>query len=238
MMQKRKNGLSVIVPVYNEEKIIEENAKRLEIYLAREKVFFEIILSNNASKDKTLEKAEKLAKESKNIATANTKIKGIGAGLKNGFAQTKFENIAFYPIDLSYDFAFFSTASALLDRGTADIVVGSKRKQKETTKRPLQRKILSFFFNQLINFFFRLEISDVGGTIAFKKSTAGKTFESVEANDSFFAPEFLIKAKKAGLKIVETPVAMTEYRKDSKISPIIDSIRILWKLAKMKLSGY
>ena len=60
--------ISVIVPMYNEELVIEECYKRLKENITKLKKYdYELIFINDGSKDKTLEKIKELAKQDTNL---------------------------------------------------------------------------------------------------------------------------------------------------------------------------
>ena len=65
-MENKK--ISVIVPMYNEELVIEECYKRLKENITKLKKYdYELIFINDGSKDKTLEKIKELAKQDTNL---------------------------------------------------------------------------------------------------------------------------------------------------------------------------
>ncbi len=234
---KGKSSVSVIVPVYNEEKIIAANSKKISEFLQQKCFEFEILLCNNGSTDSTLEKAEELAKKDKRFVAESVGKKGIGLAVKKGFSAASFENIVFFPIDISFNLSFITQAIELLNEKKADIVIGSKGAKGSRVKRPFARKIYSFCYGLLLNLLFGLKISDTTGTLAFKKSRTKSALLSAKSEDAFVAAEFLINAKKQGLKITEIPVTVHDLRKnDSKIVPIKDSARMLLQMLKKRFS--
>lgn len=62
---------SVVVPLYNEEMVIDESYKRLKQVMDSTKESYEIIFVNDGSKDKTKEKAEEICKKDINIKLIN-----------------------------------------------------------------------------------------------------------------------------------------------------------------------
>lgn len=62
---------SIVVPVYNEEEVIQETHKRLTKVMEETKESYEIIFINDGSRDRTLELAEEICKKDKNIKVLN-----------------------------------------------------------------------------------------------------------------------------------------------------------------------
>ncbi len=92
-----KKQLSVIVPVYNEEKIVNQVIETLQQELTRiPELEYEIIVINDASTDKSREVLER----NDNINLINHPYnKGYGASLKTGIKEAKFEYLLFFDAD-------------------------------------------------------------------------------------------------------------------------------------------
>ncbi|MEM5879020.1 MAG: glycosyltransferase [Candidatus Aenigmatarchaeota archaeon] len=219
--------ISIIIPVYNEEKVLEKNSEKIIEYMERRHKRYEIILCDNGSTDSTYEKGKNLSKKFKRIKFIQIGKRGVGLALKEMIRKSKFENIIFLPIDMSFDLKFIKDALPLLKK--YDLVIGSKSFKKSIVRRPITRKIFSLFFNSLVNIFFGLGISDTQSVKAFRKSKIKKLSEEIESEDLFFDVELLIKSKKAGLKIIEIPVICNDMRK-THYNILIDSARAFFKL--------
>jgi len=222
-----KTPISIIIPVYNEGKIFESNSKRIMEYIKRRYWRYEIILGDNGSTDSTQEKGKELSKRFKNIRFIRLEKRGIGLALKEMIKRARFENIFFLPIDMSFDLKFIDDALPLLKQ--YDIVVGSKVAKGSKTKRPLTRRIFSFFFNLLVNLFFGLGISDTQSVKAFSRAKIKKINEKIKSEDLFFDVELLVKSKKASLKIIEIPVICKDIRK-THYNILIESAKAFLKI--------
>jgi glycosyltransferase involved in cell wall biosynthesis len=66
-MQEKKYIYSVVVPLYNEELVINESYKRLKKVMDSTGELYEIIFINDGSRDRTLEKSRQICNENKNI---------------------------------------------------------------------------------------------------------------------------------------------------------------------------
>ena len=218
MINMENFRLSVIIPLHNEEDIVEKNTKKLIDFFNRKRGVYEIILGDNGSTDSTPEKCHVLAKRFKQVKFIRLEEKGIGLALKEMIRRARFGNIVFLPIDFSVDMKFVDEALKLLDK--YDIVIGSKRTEGAIDDRPLDRRISTFVFNFLVNLFFDLGINDTQCVKAFRKSKIKKINERIKSKDMFFDVELLLKAKKSGLKMIEIPVSCKDHRKSNFIIPL------------------
>ena len=89
--------LSIIIPTFNESKVIEKNLNKIISYFS-EKIDFEIIVVDDGSTDNTLEIISELNKK-KLIVLNNTSNLGKGAALKIGIEKSKGDYIAFMDDD-------------------------------------------------------------------------------------------------------------------------------------------
>jgi glycosyltransferase involved in cell wall biosynthesis len=115
--------LSIIVPIFNEEKTIIEIIKRI---LAQpwDK---EIIAVDDGSTDRSVHILEELASTYNNIQVINfSKNKGKGAALREGFRYATGNIILIQDADLEYDPADYKGLLVPLLDGRADVVYGSR----------------------------------------------------------------------------------------------------------------
>ena len=142
MEKKRKlRGISIFIPVYNEEKILRENTLRLKKYMnkisKRYDIDYEIVIVSNGSDDKTNEIGENL--NISNVLFYHVDSRGVGLALRRGIRHCHFSHIITVDMDLSIDLGFIEESILLIKSGT-DIVVGSKQ---DNQKRKIHRLILS-----------------------------------------------------------------------------------------------
>lgn len=91
--------ISVIIPVYNDEKYLEECMGSILDQTLKE---IEIICVNDGSTDRTYEILERFAKKNANIVIINQKNMGVGAARNNGIKEARGRFVAFMDADDYY----------------------------------------------------------------------------------------------------------------------------------------
>ncbi len=200
--------ISVILPVYNEEAILETNVKKLRKVLSKDLPDHEIIICEDGSSDGTLRIAKSL--EGGNIRVIHTgKRIGKGASIRHAADQANGGIIVFVDADLASSPGDIRKLVDLIERG-ADIVIGSRYLSESDARRDMVRYFASRSFNFLVRLLFGSRISDHQcGFKAFRKS-ALKIINRVESRRWFWDTEFLVRAQREGLKIVEIPIEWKE----------------------------
>lgn len=229
-------SLSVIIPVYNEQEILEKNSLELLNYLKNLKKIenFEILLCDNGSTDSTFEIAKKLGKKYMNIRALSAGKKGIGLGIKLGIENAKYDLCFFYAIDLPFGLHIIEESLNAMH----DNVILINSKEHENSKRisfDFKRILFSRTYNFLINLFFNLGINDTQGSLMFHKKDLERFFGFLDSEDAFFQTQILVYGKLYNMRIKEIPVDYTQPRKEgSKICVLKDG----WSMLKQILHEY
>ena len=165
----RKSGsLSVIIPIFNEEKNIEPLLDAIYESLGKLDYKFEVIAVNDGSTDGTQEAL--LAAESKyqQLRVINFKRNfGQTAAMSAGFDHSQGDIIIPIDSDLQNDPSDIGKLLKKIEEGY-DVVSGWRKNRKDHA---IRRNFLSKMANKLISFLFKLKIHDYGCTLkAYRKS--------------------------------------------------------------------
>ncbi|MDO8503308.1 MAG: glycosyltransferase [bacterium] len=206
----KRTTLSVVVPVYNEEKDIPRNIPRLHKFLKNNFKDFdwEIVIGDNGpSIDRTAQVSKELVKKYLGVAYVLVSRPGRGGALKEIWLSRKSDILVYMDIDLSSDLRFLSSVVEAIKNGS-DIAIGSRLKRgAKVYGRTLTREIMSRGYNLLIKLFFWTSFWDAQcGFKAISRETAQKLLPYIEDTAWFFDSELLIIADKAGFKITEVPI--------------------------------
>jgi len=220
-MTEAKTKVSIFVPVFNEEGIIDRDIKEIEHAIKKIPVDYEIFIINDASKDKTEQIAKKIERTKRRITLLNYEIGPTRReNLALSFKKASGDIIAFVDIDLVESFRFLSH---LIDQVISgyDIVTGSRYIVGSKIKRKPFRFFISVLYNALVRLMFRTSIRDhMCGFKAFKKDVILKLVEEMGYDRSlergvFWDTELLVRALRHGYKIKEIPIWWKERNKSA-----------------------
>lgn len=203
------NLLSLIVPTYKQEKIIEKNIHSLNDALESIQVPFEVIVVIDGQVDKTHEKLKKL--KSKNIKVISYKENlGKGNAVKTGMLQAKGDIIGFIDAGMEIDSTSISMLLNHMIWYDADIVVGSKLHPVSQIEYPFFRRILSRGYRMIIRMLFGLKVRDTQvGLKLYKKKVVEQVFPKLLVKKFAFDVETLAVANALGFKrIYDAPVKL------------------------------
>jgi glycosyltransferase involved in cell wall biosynthesis len=207
--------ISIVIPIYNEEAILEAAVKDLLDRLQRFDFAFELILAENGSKDGTVALAEELATRFSEVRTFSLGEPNYGKALKRGILEARGEIVICDEIDLC-DTDFYTRALALLDARDADLVVGSKVLHSSSDERPFMRHFATLVINGMLRVTLGFKGTDTHGLKAFRRASLVPVVERCIIERDLFASELVIRAERADSVVVkEIPVRVLEKRPPS-----------------------
>ena len=227
-------NFSIVIPIYNEEEIIEESTNAIYAMCERTGLNFEIILSENGSTDSTKTIAQELIKKYPEIKIISNPNPNYGSALKAGFQLAKNDLIISFDIDY-YSESFLHEA-LMLDHQYSSITA-SKRMGLSEDGRSFVRKLATNCFVILLKTLFSTKLSDTHGMKAIKKTDIEKFVPKVVSTQDIFDTELLIRIEKSGGRIKEIPAKVSEIRPS--VSLIYKRIpRTIKSLIKLKVIFY
>jgi len=218
-------GLSVIVPVYNEEELLVPNTERLLGYLEALGAPYEVIIASNGSTDRTVELGEELARAHRQVRFFHLPHKGVGAAFRGAVQRAGAEKLVSVDMDLSVEMRFIDIALEKLE--SFDIVVGSK--QAGGQKRSLVRKLGSDTFIKLTRVLLGLPFSDYSmAAKAYRRGTV-LPYLPLITGDSSYVIDIIFLATRDGAKAIEIPVRCEDWR-PSRFSLVREGV---WRFAHL-----
>jgi len=225
--------LSIIIPVYNEEKTIMQLLNKVNsVNLNKLRLKKEIIVVNDGSTDSTKNiLIENKAKYSKLI---NKKNQGKGSAIRLGFKKISGDLIIIQDADLEYNPNEYSKLLEPILEGKTSVVYGSRFNKKNKTWAIPTHYIGNRFLSFVLNVLFLRNISDMETCYkCFTKKILSRL--RLRENDFRIEPEITTQIIKKGFKLIEIPITYHSrgYDKGKKIN-WVDGIKALFAIVKYR----
>jgi glycosyltransferase involved in cell wall biosynthesis len=233
--------VSVLIPVYNEERTVEEVVRRVcAVPLQKE-----IILVDDGSKDQSRLILERIRQNSEQSADPANRFKvifqpsnqGKGAALKKALSHVTGDIVIIQDADLEYDPKDYSALLEPIKNGLADVVYGTRFAGGGAHRvlffwHSMGNRLLTLVSNMLTN----LNLSDmeVGYKVFRAQILQGLELKS---NRFGFEPEITMKLAKKGCRFYEVPISYhgRTYEEGKKIT-WKDGLAALYYMIRFKLA--
>lgn len=227
-----KSKLSIVVPLYNEEKNVALLHKAIEDVLKNIKMSSEILFIDDGSSDKTTEEIIKLTHRDKTLRSIFLRRNfGQTAALQAGFDFALGDIIITLDGDLQNDPKDIPRLLAKLNEGF-DVVSGWRQKRKDVF---LTRRLPSILANALISKIGGVKLHDYGCTLKAYKKEVVKNINLYGEMHRFIP----VYAAWQGAKVAEIPVLHHPRKFGKSKYGLIRIFKVILDLAVVKfLGGY
>lgn len=228
------NLIEIVVPVFNEEAVLESSICRLVSYLDEHFPFdWAVTIADNASADKTWQIAQRLATEIPGVDALHLKEKGRGRALRAAWVGSTADVVAYTDVDLSTDLNALLPLVAPLLSGHSDVAIGSRLANGSHVVRGPKREFISRCYNFLLRTVAGAHFRDAQcGFKALRREAALALLDSVENDNWFFDTELLLLAERHGMRIHEVPVDWTD-DPDTRVrifATALEDLRGIWRV--------
>ena len=207
--------LSIVVPVFNEERRLPPSLERLngqadDAASAANLELKEVLVVDDGSTDGTgaiLEAYEGLPGRFRFIRSERDN-RGKGAAVRDGMLAVDADLVLMTDVDLSTPLDDLPMLAAALAAG-ADVAIGSRglRESQVLVHQPAHRELMGKTFNLLVRLVTRLPWRDTQcGFKLFRLATTRRLFELQRVDGFAFDVELLVLARRLGLQVREVPV--------------------------------
>ena len=234
--------LSVLIPVYNEERTLEEVVRRVRsIDLPKE-----IILVDDGSKDRSRELLTQLQQQSERAPDPLNEIRvflqpnnqGKGAAIKVALDHAHGDVIIIQDADLEYDPHDYPALLQPIERGLADVVYGTRFAGGGAHRvlffwHSLGNRMLTLVSNMLTN----LNLSDMEVGYKMFRADVLRSIK-LESKRFGFEPEVTLKLAKKGYRFYEVPISYhgRTYQEGKKIT-WKDGVSALYYMLRFRLKN-
>lgn len=230
--------LSIVIPAYNEEKRLPESLAQVDRFVAAQSYPIEVIIIDNNSHDGTLQIAQDFAATHSYARVLNEPHQGKGAAVRTGMLDGQGEYLFICDADFSMPVdeinKFLPPAIDRYDVAIASREVAGARRVGE----PQYRHLMGRVFNLIVRVLAIPKIQDTQcGFKVFQRSAARDIFALQTIEGWGFDVEVLFIALKHNYKLIEVPITWY-YRPQTKISPLRDSINMVFEVLKVRRNGW
>ncbi|MCI0567240.1 MAG: glycosyltransferase family 2 protein [Acidobacteria bacterium] len=192
--------LSVVMPVYNEERTVEAILARV----LQAPGLLEIIVVDDASTDQTAQVLARVA-DSRVRIIRHPKNRGKGAALRTGFAQVQGEAVIIQDADLEYDPREYPKLLEPIEADLADVVYGSRFTGETHRVLFFWHYVGNRFLTTLSNMFTNLNLTDMETCYKAFRAEALKGLD-LKSERFGIEPEITAKIARRGLRVYETSI--------------------------------
>lgn len=235
--------LSIIIPVFNEEKTIAQVIKN--VYSVNfDNLTRDIIVVDDGSSDKSLEQIKKAIVGKSGVKLiSQAKNQGKGAAVAAGIEEASGDYIIIQDADFEYDPNYIKDLVLPVLNNEAKVVYGTRLNRmphlgKEENR---GRFLLHYFGNRFLSLvtsvLYGAWITDMETCYKLFPAKVGKGFK-LRSRRFDFEPEITAKLLKAGYKITELPITTKPrgYEEGKKLRTFHDGSIALWTLVKYRFT--
>lgn len=233
--------LSIIIPVYNEEKTIGFVLRALE-HIQLKGITKEIVVVDDGSDDSTAIQIGKVKAQFTDIVVlTHKKNLGKGMAVRTGIAKANGDYILIQDADMEYHPADINRLLLPVLKKKSEVVYGTRLKRLPNFKK--DERTFQFFLHYAGNIFLSFMTSVLYGQWVSDMETGYKLFPRdlkralvLHARGFEFEPEITIRILQMGYTICEVPISTTprSYSEGKKLRTFQDGINALWVLLKYR----
>lgn len=241
MTVDKKYSISIVVPIYNEEKRIRNTISEIIRYFKNRAIDYEIIVVDDGSSDKSLSIIREVSGEN-NLAIHflhNMKNMGKGFSVKRGAMFARGDIVLFTDADLSVPIEEYEKLEKALIEEGYDVAFGSRglKDSKKIVPQGFVRDRLGKLFGVFVRMVLLPDVMDSQcGFKAFTREAAHFIFYWQTIYKFGFDPEILYLAKKNNFRYKEVPVSWKNDF-DSKLRVVTDSFFMGLELLKIRIKA-
>lgn len=221
--------LSVIIPVYNEEKTVLDVIDKVRNCGVRD---LEIVVVNDCSTDGTAQALATLEQGPQLKILTHEVNRGKGAAIRTAQAEVTGDAVIIQDADLEYDPAQLPALLRPLEEGIADAVYGSRYMESARLVDSYFHVVGNRFLTRCSNICSNLHLTDMETCYKMMRRELFQSFQ-LECNRFGFEPEITAKLAKKHARIYEMPIFYRPrgYGEGKKIG-VSDALATLWYILK------
>lgn len=235
MVVEQRGPLSVVIPVYNEERRLGKTLARIGEYLSKQPYESEILVVDDGSADRTVAVAESAGLGGRLRVIRHEVNRGKGAAVRTGMAAGRGRFALFSDADLSTPIEEIENFWPRFDAG-CDVVIGSRGlpESRIEVHQNIIRETMGRTFNRLVRLLVVPGIHDTQcGFKMFSRRAVEAVFPRCELDGWAFDVEALALAQRLGLRVAEVPVRWVN-SPDTRVRAFRASTQMFFDLLRLR----
>ena len=193
--------LSIVLPCFNEEKIIRKTVESVFEWMGNSKVGGNVIVTEDGATDGSANVLKELKnKYSELIVVSHPINKGYASSLRDGCDAATTEYIAFMDSDGQFDAKDFDTLLTQLEK--APLVAGIRKKRADHFGRIINSRLFNGFACLVLG----IKVSDIDCGMKVFTKEAWRKIRPVYATGALFNAELFYNAKQNDISFVQVPI--------------------------------
>ncbi len=224
-------SVTVVIPVHNEAAYLPVALPLLFDELAGVAADVTVVVAENGSTDDTARLVREAMSTYEKLELLELPTPDYGAAMRAGFMQATTDWVANFDIDY-FSGEFLSDALALGE--TADIVLASKRVAGADDRRSPLRRFATWTFNVILRTALSSGVSDTHGMKLVRREVIETVAPAVISTTDLFDTELVVRAERAGYRIVELPASVEERRdtRSSLLKRVPRTLKGVWRIRR------
>lgn len=207
--------ITILFPVLDERLRLRKGIETTMKYMRENSTIpYHLMILDNGSTDETPEIAAQLCEEYEEVEYVRVNQKGVGVAFRKGIELNRSEIVGYMDIDLSTNLKHLGEAIHIFSSCPEIEYINGTRfsKKSDTRGRKWYRRITSQGLLILLKAIFGMRCTDAVCGFTFLRKDAAKKLVDASGNDNgwFYTIEFLLRAERMGMKIMDMPVEWQE----------------------------
>lgn len=230
--------LSLILPAFNEQARLPYTLAQLEEYVRTHDLTCEVLVVDNGSIDATSVVVQQAVRTFPGLRLLRTDRRGKGLAVRTGALAARGDVVLFGDADLSWGVDELARFVGLVDP-EYQVVIGSREGSgARRVDEPVYRHVMGRVFNRVVQALAVPGVEDTQcGFKAFSHSAAQAIFQRQRIDGFGFDVEVLYLARRLGYDVRVVPLHW-EHKVNSRVAPVIDTLRMLSDVVRVRLNGW
>jgi glycosyltransferase involved in cell wall biosynthesis len=206
--------LSIVIPAYNEGRVIYNNILKTIKIVSGFVEDFELVVVNDGSRDNTREQIEKASlRDGRVLMVTSEENHGKGSAILAGIAQCTGDYVAFLDADLELNPTQLEGFLARMVDTGCGAVIGSKLHRDSRIRYPFRRRVMSIGYYCMLRCLFHLRLMDTQtGLKVFRGEAIKPVVHLIRTSGFAYDIEILVAVSRRGYDIMEMPVQVVYSR--------------------------